>query len=92
MCIRDSEEAGQRVLPVADIVADGAAEHPVVQSAPLGAVGAVRVLRLVLLAGAGGHGGVHVGHMDDLRLEIIPGSDALAGAVVQAVLVGDAEL
>ena len=86
------EEAGQRVLPVADIVADGAAEHPVVQSTPLGAVGAVRVLRLVLLAGAGGHGGVHAGQADDLRREIIPGADALAGAVVQAVLVGDAEL
>ena len=32
------EEAGQSVLPVADIVAHGAAQHPVVQCAPLGAV------------------------------------------------------
>ena len=86
------KEALEGILPGADFVAHGAAEHPVVQRAPLGAVGAIRVLCLVLLAGAGCHGGVHTGQADDLGSEIIPGADALAGAVVQAVLVGDAEL
>ena len=86
------KEAGQGSFPIAHLVADGAAEHPVVQGTPLGAVGAFRVLFLVLGAGAGSHGSVHTGQADDLGGEIIPGADALAGAVVQAVLVGDAEL
>lgn len=47
------KEAGQGSLPVAYLVANGAAQHPVVQSAPLGAVGAFGVLGLILLAGAG---------------------------------------
>ena len=83
------EEAGKGSLPVAHLVADGAAQHPVVQSAPLGAVGAFGVLGLVLLAGAGGHGCVHAGQADDLGSEIIPGADALTGAVIQAVLMGE---
>ena len=64
------EEASQGSLPVAYLVANGAAQHPVVQCAPLRAVGAVRVLCLVLLAGAGSHGGVHTGQADDLGREV----------------------
>ncbi len=77
------EEAGQCVLPVAHVVAHSAAQHPVVQCAPLGAVGAVRVFCLVLLAGAGGYGSIYAGKADDLGSKIVPRADALAGAVVQ---------
>ena len=86
------EEAGEGGFPVPHFIADGAAEHPVIEGAPLGAVGAFGVLGLILLAGAGGHGGVHAGQTDDLGGKIIPRADALAGAVVEAVFVGHAEL
>ena len=39
-----------------------------------------------------GQGSVHTGKADDLGSKIVPGADALAGAVVQAVLVGHAQL
>src|SRR5699024_9776721 len=81
-----AEKAGQRLLPGADLVADRAAQAAVVQGAPVGAVGAAGVLGLVLFAGAGRDGGVHPGQPDDLAGKVVPGADALAGAVVQAVL------
>src|SRR5699024_4847900 len=87
-----AEKAGQRLLPGADLVADRAAQAAVVQRAPVGAVGAAGVLGLVLFAGAGRDRGVHPGQPDDLAGKVVPGADALAGAVVQAVLMGDAQL
>ena len=50
------------------------------------------MLCLVLLAGAGGHRGIHTRQADDLGSKIVPGADALTGAVIQAVLMGHAEL
>ena len=83
------EEAGQGLFPVPHIVAHGAAEHPVVQCAPLGAVGTFGVLGLVLLAGAGGHRGIHTRQADDLGSKIVPGADALTGAVIQEMCIRD---